>query len=104
MIDRAAIDRIIASLQELRAAYNEHAAFEVGYTKAKTEHAKVKAEHDTVTKQLAQARSEFENLKLEHAAKRQRVAQLDADIDRRNGELHRITAAIAQAKQHAFGV
>jgi hypothetical protein len=96
MIDRATIDQLITKLQELAVSYDEHTAFAAA-------HAKAKAEHDTVAKELQQFRRELEHLKLEYQDKRQALGKLMADIVRRNTELDRINSEIGQAKQRAFG-
>jgi hypothetical protein len=103
MIDKDSIDRLIAELQQLAAAYGEHQAFAANHAKAKAEHAKAQAEHDTISKELQQFRHELENLKLQSIDKRQELKQLSADITRRSTELQRIDTAIGQAKQRAFG-
>jgi hypothetical protein len=96
MIDRATIDQLIAKLQEFAASYAEAEAFAA-------KHAKDKAEHDVVSKELVQFRRELEHLKLEYQDKRQALGKLMADIVRRNTELERINSGIGQAKQRAFG-
>jgi hypothetical protein len=96
MIQREAIDRLIADLQAAALAYDE-----VDAVVAK--HAKAKAEHETVARELTQFRRELSDLKLEYQDKRQQLGQLMADIVRRTGELQRIDSQIQQAKQRAFG-
>jgi chromosome segregation ATPase len=96
MIQREAIDRLLAELQQLSTSYDEHQAFA-------TAHAKVKAEYDSMTRELVQFRRELSDLKLEYQDKRQALGKLMADIVRRNTELTRIDGEIAQAKQRAFG-
>jgi hypothetical protein len=96
MIDKDSVERLIVELQQLAVDYGEHQAFAAS-------HAKAKAEHDTVSKELQQFRRELEHLKLEYQDKRQKLGKLMADIVRRNTELQKIDAAIGQAKQRAFG-
>jgi hypothetical protein len=96
MIDKQVIERLLAELQQLSVSYDEHQAFA-------TAHAKVKAEYETVSKELAQFRRELSDLKLEYQDKRQALGKLMADIVRRNTELERINVEIGQAKQRAFG-
>jgi chromosome segregation ATPase len=86
MIQKQAVDRLIAELQQLSANYAEHEAFEAKYALMM----KAKAEHETVTRELAQYRRELSDLQLEYQDKRQQLGQLMADIVRRGGELQRI--------------
>jgi hypothetical protein len=95
MLQKENLDRLIVE-QQLAVDYGEHQAFAA-------KHAKNKAEHDTVSRELTQFRRELEHLKLEYQDKRQALGKLMADIVRRNTELDRINSEIGQAKQRAFG-
>ena len=92
MIQKAALDQLITSLQQLSSDYDEHEAFAAA-------HAKAKAERDTASRELQQFRLALSDLKLEYQGQRQQLGQLNADITRRSAELDRINRGIEQAKQ-----
>jgi peptidoglycan hydrolase CwlO-like protein len=96
MIDKQVIDNLITKLQEFAASYREAEAFAA-------KHAKAKAEHDVVARELAQFRQALSDLQRQYSDQRHQVSRLDADITRRSQELARIDGEIAQAKQRAFG-
>ena len=79
MIDKHVIDNLIAKLQEFAASYGEAEAFAA-------KHAKDKAEHETVARELAQFRRELSDLKLEYQDKRQQLGQIMADVIRRSAQ------------------
>jgi chromosome segregation ATPase len=96
MIDKQALDNLIAKLQEFATSYGEAEAFAA-------KHAKAKAEHDVVARELAQFRQALSDLQRQYQDQRQQVGRLDADITRRNVELDRINSEIQTARARAFG-
>jgi hypothetical protein len=96
MIAKEAVDRLIIQLQQLATDYDEHVAFAA-------QHAKDKAERDTIARELQQFRLALSDLKLEYQNARQQLGQVNADITRRSQELQVIDQKISQAKARAFG-
>jgi chromosome segregation ATPase len=96
MIQKEAVDRLIAELQELLAGYDEITVFEAKLSRTKADYDKLQREFSSLQQQHSELERQYRN-------RQQQLAQLSSDVDRRSAALHQINSEIQTARQRAFG-